>query len=110
MRIETLSYEYTKVGEVTFKIELYYDAGGESYTSSSRTVDRGYYVCVTPVKIEEQEGYTVESYEAYSGIKMNLLPVKRRSASSQNKARAMLTDTLKDDLINRILCSTRLYA
>lgn len=49
---------------------------------------RGYYVTATPVKREEKDGYTLESFTAYTGGKMLLFTVQRKSVKAERQRQA----------------------
>lgn len=63
------------------KVKVFYDKGGVSYFSGA-TSPRGYYLSVTPVKVEKSEatdtcpGYTSEVFALFSGVKKFLEPAK----------------------------------
>lgn len=67
------------------KIEVYYSLGGYNcFTYKPET--RGYYLSVSPVKRSTREGITFESYTAFSGVKICLLEVSRKSKKAEEKA------------------------
>lgn len=70
--------QYQKIENTDYqlKIEVYYKKENE----------RGYYVSVSPVKVTYENGYTIESYCAYSGYKKLILPVKRQSEKNYQNA------------------------
>lgn len=72
------------------KCELYYSLGGINYFTYKRE-PRGYYLSVSPV---ERSG-NMESYTAFSGNKVCLLEVARRSKSAEKKAKALIDKHLK---------------
>ena len=72
------------------KCELYYSLGGMNYFTYEREA-RGYYLSVSPV---ERSG-NMESYTAFSGNKVCLLEVARRSKSAEEKAKALINKYLK---------------
>ena len=58
------------------KVTLNYNEGGMNY-STYKTEQRGLYLVVKPVKLEEGNGFTSESFMMFSGIKALVLPMKR---------------------------------
>lgn len=67
------------------KIELRYDLGGYdcfNYTPKKR----GYYLHVYPVTRERRDGYTLESFGAYTGTKYCVKEVTRKSAKAAAQA------------------------
>lgn len=67
------------------KIELRYNLGGFNcftYTEEKR----GYYLHVSPVTRENRNGYTMESFTAFSGVKQLIKPVSRKSAKAERDA------------------------
>ena len=99
--------EYEKVEGTNYelKIQVYYDKGGMNYFTS-RPEQRGYYASVTPVQVERRPGgIMVESYAAFSGVKMLVLPVQRQSpkAEAEAKEKAMqVLPELKEAIKERI--------
>lgn len=100
--MQVLYKEYKEVDNKDFKIQLYYNLGGENYFSGKQE-KRGYYVSVTPVHLEDNGHYIVETSTAWSGIKECLLEVKRKSTKSENKAIDMLTDEFVNELIDYVI-------
>jgi hypothetical protein len=80
------------------KVELYYSLGGMNYFTG-RAEDRGYYLSVTPVFKEDRGGCIMESMTAFTGTKMLLLPVARKSTKAGTQAFGLMkekADTLID--------------
>ena len=72
-------------------VEMRYNLGGFNcftYTQEKR----GYYLHVTPVKRESRNGYTMESFTAFSGYKQLLKEVTRKSAKAEAAAEAAAAD------------------
>lgn len=69
------------------KIEVYYHLGGINYFTY-KDEQRGYYLSISPIN---KRGNT-ESYTAFSGIKILLLEVKRKSNKSYNEALKLAKD------------------
>lgn len=63
------------------RIEVYYDIG-----SKDEGRRRGYYLSVSPVEMEDKGGYIVETYTGYTGVKMLLLEVTRKSNKKYEEA------------------------
>lgn len=89
-------------GKIThLKIELDYNLGGMNYFTG-QAEERGYYLSVCPVKRSlSPSGYMLESYGAFTGIKKNIKPVKRRSVKAEAEAE-YLVDTELDVLIDYV--------
>lgn len=60
---------------------LYYSLGGYNYFSYKQE-SRGYYISVTPVTRESRGGVVMESYTAFTGTKICVHPVQRKSAKA----------------------------
>ena len=58
------------------KVQLYYSKGGMNYFTGKAEA-RGYYVSVSPVKIEVRDGWRSETTSAFSGIKECVREVSR---------------------------------
>ena len=69
----------------SLKIEIYYSKGGYNNINGKQE-RRGYYLSVVPVKIDNYNGYSIESFTAYSGIKKFLLEVQKKSDKAYNQA------------------------
>ena len=67
------------------KIEVYYNKGGMNYFHG-KVERRGYYVSVVPVELTQCNGYQMESFMAFSGVKVFLLEVGRKSDKAYNEA------------------------
>lgn len=93
--------KYTKVKGQDFKIQVNYSKGGMNFITNQEE-KRGYTLVVTPVKREQRDGYTVERTSVYSGYKMFLLEVGRKSKKSLEKAIDMAAKQ-EDKLIQNIL-------
>ena len=64
------------------EVKLDYRKGGMNYFTSSM-MKRGYYLGVTPVTIEEHDGYRTKMMAAFTGYCACLLEVKRASTGSE---------------------------
>lgn len=80
------------------KIETRYNLGGLGFASYTPE-PRGYYLHVTPVTRETRNGYTLESFTAFTGVKQVLKTVSRRSA----KAEAAAEEIAKNYLHSMVL-------
>lgn len=84
--------EYKEVKDKTIMITLSYMKEG----------NRGYYVSIVPVKLEEKNGYVTRTVEAYSGVKKHLLAVTRKSAKAEKEAIRILEEC-EDRLISYVV-------
>ena len=66
-------------------IELRYNLGGFNYFTHKQE-PRGYYLSVSPVALEQRDGYTLESYTAFTGTKYLVKEVMRRSVKAEQEA------------------------
>jgi hypothetical protein len=89
------SYETIEGTNKSLKINVYYNKGGMNYFHGKEE-RRGYYLSVTPVEIEQRNGYQTESVLMFSGAKRLVLEVKRQSDKAYNQAVAMHNEELKD--------------
>ena len=67
------------------KIEVNYSLGGYN-CFTGRQENRGYYLHVVPVTRETRDGYALESFTAFSGIKQCVKTVTRKSAKAEAEA------------------------
>ena len=67
------------------KLEVKYNLGGVNW-ATYQDEDRGYYIHVTPVKLENRGSYNMESFGAFTGIKAIVKPVKRKSSKAEQEA------------------------
>ena len=82
---------YEIVSDQEFSISVYYSKDYKRYVMS-----------VIPVKREEKYGYTIESFEAYSGMNVKLLDVNIRSKKNDQQAIEFMKQDYKT-IINMIL-------
>ena len=75
------------------KIETRYDLGGPNWAYGG-TTKRGYYLHVTPVKRETRDGYALESFVAFTGVKQLLKEVTRKSAKAEAAAETIAKNYL----------------
>ncbi len=73
------------------KIETYYSLGGYNYFTY-KTEQRGYYLSVSPV----EKSAHMESYTAFSGVKVCVLPVSRKSKKAEENAEKLAADREKE--------------
>ena len=85
----------------TFKIQVLYSVGGRN-NWAGREEARGYYLHVTPVKLEDKGSYRMETVVAFSGYKDLLLEVKRQSKKAEESA-DKLAETMVEELIQACL-------
>lgn len=67
------------------EIEVYYNLGG-SNIFTGKTEARGYYLRILPVNIEDKDGYNLITFGAFTGLKLCLKTVKRKSAKAEQEA------------------------
>lgn len=78
--------ELTENGKAShLRIETRYDLGGPNWAYGGMT-KRGYYLHVSPVTLERRNGYTMETYAAFTGCKQLLKEVTRKSAKAEAAA------------------------
>lgn len=105
MSKENVFKKYADIDGQTYKIELYYTLGG--YNMYSDTVrERGYYGAVTPVtRSTTSEGYTVETFRAYTGVCKLIYPTKRKSCSAARIAEDLFDDIAQQELLDYVVKS-----
>lgn len=67
------------------KVQFYYDLGGINYFTYQQE-PRGYYLSVTPVIKESRGSYVSESYTAFTGTKICVKSVTRKSKKAETEA------------------------
>lgn len=82
--ITTLEVNYPRINAIEVSIE--YLIGGSNWYGSSMTTDRGYYIMVTPVYIQEEKPKT---YIAFTGY--------RKLIQKANRFSKKTLDTIKPD-------------
>jgi hypothetical protein len=85
----------------TFSIKVSYNKGGLNYFTY-KVDDRGYYLTITPVELQQHDGYTTESFTIFSGLKKKLKTVKRQSKKAQAEA-VELSEQFIQPMIDNIL-------
>jgi hypothetical protein len=107
---EVLKKEYEPVEGTPFelKAQIYYSKGGMNYYSG-KNEQRGYWLSVSPVKVDRQpNGIMTETYTAFSGVKVLLLETQRKSAKYENEAIKLAEEKLpqlKSQVISKIKAS-----
>ena len=91
----------TKTENVFVKVETYYNLGGMNYFTYKVEL-RGYYLSVTPVERVDHGSYITESCTAFSGYKMLLKEVKRKSKKAEMEAEQIAADEMQR-IIDRVL-------
>lgn len=81
-------------GTTHIKFDTHYDLGGFSYATYRRE-PRGYYASAQPIKIKEHDGWSSESFTAFTGTKWILKEVKRKSAKAETEAMAIATKGMR---------------
>jgi hypothetical protein len=81
-------------------IEVKYNLGGFNCFTYAQE-KRGYYLHVTPVKREQRDGYTLESFTAFTGYKQLVKEVTRKSAKAEAQAEAAAAEIL-DIIVERV--------
>ena len=89
LEIENKNHNATHV-----KVRLYYDLGGYDYLSYTPK-QRGYYLSVQPVERASRDGYTTESFTAFTGTKFCILPVTRKSKKAAAEAERIAAEKEK---------------
>lgn len=82
------------------KIELYYHLGGTNWYTYKND-ERGYYLSICPVSLCDRGSYATETYEIFSGRKILLYTVKRKSKNSKQIAIQKANEIL-DSFVNQI--------
>lgn len=83
------------------KIEVYYSLGGYNcFTYKSE--GRGYYLSVCPVSRSNDYGVPMESFTAFTGTKLLILPCDRQSKKRAEEALTLYTEKL-DMLMKHVL-------
>lgn len=78
-------------------IETRYNLGGFNCFTYAQE-KRGYYLHVTPVERKTRDGYTTESFTAFSGVKQLIKEVTRKSAKAEAQAEAAAAQ-IENDLV-----------
>lgn len=75
------------------KVETYYHLGGWNYFTGQKE-NRGIYLSFLPVRVENHEGYSMESFEGFSGAKFLIKELNRKS----DKQLALVDSQIKDSI------------
>ena len=67
------------------KISIFFEKNTMIW-ATGRATNKGYHVSVTPVTIEIQGGYKIESFKAFSGFRTCLFPAERQSKKRLEEA------------------------
>ena len=87
-------------GANALKVKISYNLGGMNYFTCNNQ-PRGYYLSVCPVMRELRGTCVMESYTAFSGVKVLLNEVKRKSKSREQEAKERAKAQL-DDLVQYV--------
>ena len=90
----------TKSNANYLKIELYYSLGGYN-PFTGKPEGRGYYLSVSPVETSNRDGIDFESYAAFTGSKICILEVTRKSKKAEENAAKLATEK-ENDLIQYV--------
>jgi len=74
----------TNQGKV-IEVKIAYDIGGMNYFTGS-VEKRGYYLHATPMDVVKSGDYVTKTMTAFSGYKILVLEVKRKSKKQEEKA------------------------
>lgn len=88
-------------GNTHLKIEVYYHKGGMNYFTYKQEA-RGYWLSVCPVELAKGNGHTMETYTAFSGSKLLMKEVKRKSDKAYTEALQLAAEK-EQMLIERVL-------
>ncbi|WP_090739320.1 hypothetical protein [Paenibacillus sp. Mc5Re-14] len=89
-----------EMNKMRVEVKIVYDLGGMNYFTSN--VDaRGYYVHVQPYTVEKHDGYSMRKMLGFSGVKMLLLEVNRKSAKKLQEAVNMVSDEMIDTMVKQ---------
>ena len=84
----------------TVEISVRYEAGGMNYFNYQQS-ERGYYVSISTVKIERQNGYATRSFTLFSGYKAFMEGARR--FSQQKLERLALQTNVNTPMVRRML-------
>lgn len=88
------------------KIETNYDKGGMN-VFTYRNVRRGYYLSVIPVNRSTQNGVAFESFVAFTGKRMLLKEVSRKSQKAEIESEN-LAESMYMDVVNMVCAESGL--
>lgn len=85
-------FETNQIPDSThIKVELFYSKGGYNYFTGKEE-KRGVYVSFCPVSREVRDGYTMESFFAFSGVKFLIKEMKRKSQKALDEVESKLSE------------------
>lgn len=83
------------------KVQVFYAKGGMNYFNY-KTEPRGYWVSIQPVNVDRNEnGVVWESFDMFSGYKVFLLEVKRKSDKAYKQA-IELAESKIPEMVERV--------
>jgi hypothetical protein len=89
-------YEKIEGSNKQLKIEIYYDKGGMNYFNG-KNEPRGYWLSMRQVERKvEDHGVVIESYGMFSGAKMFLNEVKKKSDKAYQLALSMAEGKIEE--------------
>ena len=88
------------------EIRVYYDLGGYNLATYKEEA-RGYYLTILPIKREDKGGYILNTFEAFSGLKLCLQIVNRKSAKIEKQVIDKVLSNI-EQLVNFALQDTGL--
>jgi len=89
-------YEKIEGSNKELKIEVYYDKGGMNYFNG-KNEPRGYWLSMRQVEVERQgRGIVIESYGMFSGAKMFLKEVKKKSDKAYELALSIAEEKIEE--------------
>lgn len=89
------------------KLDLYYNLGGYN-VFTYRQEPRGYYLSACPVeRIDRGGGFIMEGFTAYTGTKVLVKEVKRKSVKAEREAEQAAVEW-KQKLLNYVLNNNKL--
>jgi len=89
-------YEKIEGTDKQLKIEIYYDKGGMNYFNG-KNEPRGYWLSMRQVERKvEDHGVVIESYGMFSGAKMFLNEVKKKSDKAYQLALSMAEGKIEE--------------
>ncbi len=89
-------YEKIEGTDKQLKIEIYYDKGGMNYFNG-KNEPRGYWLSMRQVERKvEDHGVVIESYGMFSGAKMFLNEVKKKSDKAYQLALSMAEEKIEE--------------
>ncbi|MGG4105187.1 hypothetical protein AAXB25_14820 [Paenibacillus lautus] len=81
------------------EVKVSYSLGGINWATGKQEA-RGYYLHVQPYTSEQREGYSMRTVTGFSGVKMLLLEVGRKSKNKLHEAVSMVTDEMIEEMVS----------